>query len=209
MKKRITTSLTGIGLIAIALAIYFKKGGSSHFPLPCYSDNCCIPDSSERPMLYPGQKEEVCKLVHSNFTLDIKDTSSYQTFYISLEEEENYIVSARVLETVDIKGEKKIKALSFLLLNSEDSYYYISKIKQPKRRDDGLLINLKFGKGKCTSPFIPKAYTYVIDDPEHYIKSGDTITHNHEESELDKLCAPPFGTKGLSVGGHLCRVSVK
>jgi|SaaInl1SG_22_DNA_1037389.scaffolds.fasta_scaffold00515_11 hypothetical protein len=208
MKKFITVSLTGIGLIAIALAIYFKKGEGSHSPLPCYSDNCCLPDPSERPLFYPDQKEEVCKLVNSNFILNMKDTLSYQTFYISLEEDENYIVSARVHETVEIKGEKKIKALSFLLLNSEDSYYHIAKIKQPKRSKDGLRINIKFKKGKCTSPFIPRTYKYVIKDPKNYIKSKDIITHDHEESELDKLCAPPFRTKSLRVGGHLCQVAV-
>lgn len=115
MKKFITVSLTGIGLIAIALAIYFKKGEGSHSPLPCYSDNCCLPDPSERPLFYPDQKEEVCKLVNSNFILNMKDTLSYQTFYISLEEDENYIVSARVHETVEIKGEKKNQSPKFFI----------------------------------------------------------------------------------------------
>lgn len=207
MKKQITIPLIGVGLIAIALAIYFKKGDCSPYPLPCYSDNCSIPHPSERPLFFPGQKEEACRLVNSNFILDLEN-KSYQTYYINLEKDKNFVVSARVLDTVGFNGEKKIKSLKFLLLNSEDSYYYISKIKQPKRdKEDQLYINLKFSKGKCTSPFIAKEYTYVIDQPENYIKSGDIIRHNHKASELDDLCESSK-MKGLRVGGHLCQISV-
>ena len=207
MKKLITVSLTGIGLIAIALAIYYKKGNCSHYPIPCYSDRCSIPDPSKRLLFHPRQKEEACKLINSDFTLNIEDTLNYQTYYISLEKNKNFVVSARVHETVEVKGEKKIKSLKFLLLNSEDSYYYISEVEQPKR-EGVLYIDLWFKKGKCNSPFISKEYTYVIKKPEHYIEQGDTITHHHKEDELNNLCGETNGQKKLRVGGHLCQISV-
>ena len=206
MKKLIKVSFTGFGLIAIALAIYYK-GDCSHSPLPCFSDNCSVPNPSDRPLFYSEHKDEACAFVNSNFILEIGNPS-YQNYFINLKSDENYVISARVSDTIEIKGQKKIKSLKFLLLNSEDSYYYISKITQPKFDNGIWYIDLEIVKGKCTTPFIPKEYTYVIEKPKHYIGSGDTIGHYHDPSDWEDLCVSGSREKRW-VGGHLCHVSVK
>ncbi len=47
MKKTITTIFTGLGLLAIALAIYFKKGPCTNTQT-CSGQKCCLTDTSER-----------------------------------------------------------------------------------------------------------------------------------------------------------------
>lgn len=206
MKKTITTIFTGLGLLAIALAIYFKKGPCTNTHT-CSGQKCCLTDTSERDLFHPGEKETVCKFIDSDFILDANDKSRFQTYYISLENDKNFVVSARVSDTVSIDGETKIKSLEFILMNSEDSFYSISSIDPPKREGDLLFIDLNFEKEQCKTPLIPKSFYYEINDPKAYIGKMDRVRHHHQANDLDDLCDSSNGQMKLRVGGHLCQVS--
>ncbi len=190
--------LIGIGLIGIAVAIYFKQ-------TPQLQVNCCNaqqeqePYCTHKPSDYPINREEVHEQVYLPFNLS--NTCTYQTFHINVGSEsdnqinKNYIVLAKTIE----KERQAAKALDFLVYNSAGSTHRIVDIKEPKRKENTIHIPITIdNKGKSTIEKYDK--TVRISNPDNYIYPGDIIAdygigESHKFTDDDK-----------NVGGHICNI---
>jgi len=208
MKKTITTIFTGLGLLAIALAIYFK-------PLHSKSQSCkpsCMSQcEKKRDLTFPQQETEVNNmLTHFNFVFNLDSLSREQVYFISQKKNKNFVVLMKVLNSTQ---DGKIKSMRFTLINSEGNYYEISHITQPiilqTNSGEGrkIKIDLCFEQQKCDLPYIPKWYDYLIKDPKHYVEKGDVVVHSENKAHFSKdTIQSPIGIKAFEIGEHICQV---
>jgi len=202
MKKTVTTLFTGLGLLSIALAIYYK-------PLPAPNDSslpsngtsshefCC----SHSPEEYPKTPTELAKQVYLPF--DLNNTCTYQVFHINMEQDAHYTILAKVIKKV---GEKA-KQIDFIIYNAytpidkkPSNKFYIASINQPIRSENGLSITMKTEESE-DGDIISKPFSLTIKSPHNYITPGDNIGHVDNANYQSKLA---FEALSKEVGGHIC-----
>ena len=211
MKKTITAFVTLIGLVAIALAIYYKP----IYPAPSNCNICCSEDCpSDRPLTIPSQDSQVQETIRNfRFSFNMEAKNSDQIYYISQEKDKNFVVLARVLEK---NKTGSIKSIWFTLINSEGSFYEIEHITQPiitarsegKEKGRTLLIDLCYVKRDCNLPYIPIYKDFTIEKEEHFICKNDTIIHSEKPTHNSTRALSPVlnDVKSFSVGEHICQV---
>ena len=214
MKKKITALASLIGLVAIALAIYYKP----IYPAPSNCHVCCSEDCpSDRHLTIPSQDSQVQELLRNfRFPFDMEAKNADQIYYISQEKDKNFVVLARVLEKNKMGS---IKRLRFTLINSEGSFYEIEHITQPiitagsegKEKGRTLLIDLCYVERDCNLPYIPTYKDFTIEKEEHFICKNDTIIHSEKPTHNSIRALSPAlnDVKSFSVGEHICQVIFK
>ena len=211
MKNNIKNLSIAIGLIVLALVIYFKP--ICGIPNICtgYSPDCY----PSREVTVPDQKEEIDEMLKSlKLTFDIEKADAEQIFFIGQKKNKNFVILA------SYKGEekkpKKIKNLRFTLVNGEGSYYEIDHVSQPVELDTDenhsrkLVINFKLKQRSCSLPFIPRWYNYTIKDEKYYLEKGDIVVHKEGFHNIVNYTAhQKDGEKIIEVGEHICEITFK
>jgi hypothetical protein len=211
MKKTITAFVTLIGLVAIALVIYYKP----IYPAPSNCNICCSEDCpSDRPLTIPSQDSQVQETIRNfRFSFNMEAKNPDQIYYISQEKDKNFVILAHVLEK---NKTGSIKSLRFTLINSEGNFYVVKDITQPiitaryegKEKKRTLLIDFTYKERDCNLTYIPAYKDYTIEKKENFIHRNDIIvhlektTHNLKEAVTSSLNE----VKSFSVGEHICRV---
>lgn len=205
MKKKITALVTLIGLVAIALAIYYKP----IYPAPSTCNICCSEDCpSDRPLTIPSQNSQVQETIRNfRFSFNMEAKNSDQIYYISQEKDKNFVILARVLEK---NKTDSIKSLRFTLINSEGNFYEIEDITQPKITSESRkkIINFTYKERDCNLPYIPAYKDYTIEKEENFIRRNDIIVHSEKITHnLNEAVSPLLNeVKSFSVGEHICQV---
>lgn len=203
MKKTIKTLFTGLGLLSIALAIYYKPlPAPNDSSLPCNETSshelCC----SYSPEEDPQTPLEVAKQVYLPF--DLNNTCTYQVFHINMEQDAHYTILAKVIKKV---GEKA-KQIDFIIYNAYEpivkkatNKFYITSISEPTRSENGLSITMKIEESEDAN-IISEPFPLIIKSPYNYITPGDNIGHDDNLSNQTSFAIEKFAA--AEVGGHIC-----
>ena len=203
MKKTVTTLFTGLGLLAIALAIYYKPLPSNHM---CNGTSNHEPCCSYSPEEYPRIPDEVAKQVYLPF--DLNSTCTYQVFHINMEQDAHYTILAKVVKKVGEKA-KQIDFIIYNAYNPKDkklsNKFYIASINQPIRSENGLSITMKTEESE-DGDIISKPFSLTIKSLHNYITPGDNIGHFDNANYQTNLA---FEVLNEEVGGHICTLRTR